>query len=379
MKSLVYMDYAAATPVSAEVRAAMEPYFTDKFYNPSATYLLAKQAHDELEQARASVARVLGARPVEITFTAGGSEANNLAIRGVMQCYPEANVVISAIEHDSVLAPADLYDRRIAPVDIRGIVDVAELGKLVDDQTVLVSIMYANNEIGTVQPIREIARLVEAVRSQRVRYGNKLPLLLHTDAAQATNYLDMHIDRLGVDLMTLNGGKIYGPKQSGVLYIRAGVQLQPLIAGGGQEHGLRSGTENVAACVGFATALTATQAMRRDEVARLQVLQNQFVDGVQAKLPGVTLNGSKTKRLPNNIHLTFPGIDNERLLLQLESAGILAAAGSACSASNDEPSHVLAALGLSEADARSSLRFTMGRSTTGADIDVVLAALVSLV
>jgi cysteine desulfurase len=378
MSRAIYLDHAAATPIDERVLAAMQPYFADKFYNPSATYLAARRVADDLRGARARVGVTLGARPTEVIFTAGGTEANNLAIHGVMTQYPEANLIISSIEHDSVVAPANRYDCRLAAVDERGLVDVTALQELIDNQTVLVSVMYANNEIGTVQPIREIAQLCEDVRKQRRQTGNKLPLLLHTDAAQATNYLDVHVSRLGVDLMTLNGGKIYGPKQSGALYVKAGVVLRSLIDGGGQEQGLRSGTENVSAAVGFATALELAQAMRHDEIDRLQKLQKQCIETVLRIIPAVQLNGSKSKRLPNNVHLTFPGVDNERLLIQLDEAGIMAAAGSACSASSEEPSHVLRALGLNDTLARSSIRFTFGRSTTAQDIETVTQTLARL-
>lgn len=378
MAHVIYLDYAAATPLDERVLAAMQPYFSDKFYNPSATYLAAKDVANDLKAARATVAAVLGARPSEVIFTAGGTEANNLAIHGIMGQYPDANVLCSAIEHESVTAPAERYDHRLAAVDARGIIDLEKLATRIDDRTVLVSIMYANNEIGTVQPIREVAQLIEQVRKQRRQAGNTLPLLLHTDAAQAANYLDLHVARLGVDLMTLNGGKIYGPKQSGVLYVKAGLSLQPLIDGGGQEQGLRSGTESVANAVGFAAALELTQAMRHDEVSRLQSLQKQLIHDVLAAVPTAQLNGSKSRRLPNSVHLTFPGHDNERLLMQLDEAGIMAAAGSACSASNEEPSHVLKALGLSEADAQSSLRFTLGRQTNEQHIKTLAGTLAQL-
>lgn len=356
----------------------MQPYFTDKFYNPSATYLAAKATMDDLKAARSTVANALGSRPSEIIFTAGGTEANNLAIYGVLSQYPDANVVVSAVEHDSILAPSGRYDQRIGPVNDKGIVDITALGECIDDQTVLVSIMYANNEIGTVEPIRDIAQLLDAIRKQRRQAGNKLPLLFHTDAAQATNYLDVHVSRLGVDLMTLNGGKIYGPKQSGILYVKAGTVLRPLIDGGGQEQGLRSGTENVAGAIGFAAALELAIAMRHEEVERLQLLQKLFLDDIAAQLPNAQLNGSKTKRLPNNIHLSFEGVDNERLLIQLDEAGIMAAAGSACSASSEEPSHVLRALGFDDAAAQSSVRFTLGRATTEQDIKTVVQTLAKL-
>ena len=319
---------------------------------------------EALEAARSKVAHWLGAKSSEIIFAAGGTEANNLAIHGIMRRFPKGNIVVSAIEHESVLAPAGQYNCREAGAHPDGRINVDDLKVKIDSQTVLVSVMYANNEIGTIQPIREISRLIADIRHQRQAEGNKLPLYFHTDACQAANYLDLHVARLGVDLMTLNGGKIYGPKQSGCLYVKAGVVAEPLIDGGGQERGLRSGTENVAGAVGFAEALDLAQEMRREEAVRLQTLQRQFIEELEKNIPDVVINGSLKYRLSNNIHVTIPGQDNERLLIQLDEAGIQAAAGSACSASNEESSHVLHALGLDDAAARASLRFTMGRSTT---------------
>jgi cysteine desulfurase len=233
--------------------------------------------------------------------------------------------------------------------------------------------MYANNEVGTIEPLREVAELVAQKRAERRKDG--LPLYLHTDACQAPNYLDLHVARLGVDLMTINGGKIYGPKQSGALFVGAHVELKPQILGGGQERNLRSGTENVAQAVGLATALDIAQAMRHDEAKRLQELQKYFFAELEKAVPTAVVNGSRKKRLPNNLHITIPSVDNERLLMQLDEAGILAAAGSACSASDEEPSHVLRAMGISDADAQSSLRAAMGRGTSRADLDAFLAAL----
>ena len=370
---MIYLDHAAATPVDPRVLKAMGPYFADNFYNPSATYLAALEVRKGLEAARSTVGHWLGVRASEIIFTAGGTEANNLAIHGVMRRFPRGNIVISALEHESVLVPAREYDCREVAVQADGRLDLDDLRDKIDDQTVLVSIMYANNEVGTVQPIREVAKILAEKRAQR---GVKAqPLLLHTDACQAANYLDLHVARLGVDLMTINGGKIYGPKQSGVLYVKAGTVLDPLIQGGGQERGLRSGTENVAGAVGLATALELVQHDRHSEVERLKALQQQFIKLVAEQLPAAVINGSQKYRLPNNIHLTLPGEDNERLLIQLDEAGILAAAGSACSASDEEPSHVLRALGLSDRDAQASLRFTMGRGTTMTDIKRTVQAL----
>lgn len=379
MKQTIYMDYAAATPLDPKVHTAMQPYFQQQFFNPSALYLASQGVAKDLSTARAKVANILGAKPTEIIFTAGGTEANNLAINGVLQQYPDANVVTSAIEHDSVLAPVKQYDHRIVAVDEQGRILVNDLAKKIDDKTVLVSIMYANNEIGTIQPIREVAKIVGEERVKRIKSGNKLPLLLHTDACQAANYLDLHVHRLGVDLMTLNGGKIYGPKQSGVLYKAAHVQLKPQILGGGQEFGIRSGTENVACSIGFATALDLVQAKRNEEVVRLRTIQQEFINELHKQIPEVIINGSMKYRLPNNVHITLHDQDNEKLLMSLDELGIMCATGSACSASKDEASHVLDALGLSEKSARSSLRFTLGQQTTIEDVRQCVKSLQKIV
>lgn len=373
-----YFDYAAATPVSPEVMQAMMLYFSEKFYNPSATYLAAQNTHKELENARARVAAMLGTRKNEIIFTAGGTEANNLAIRGVMEAFPGKKVLVSSIEHDAVIGPANMYDMQTLPVTEAGMVDVDTLIEHITDDTVLLSVMYANNEIGTIQPIRRIIQAVEAVRAARKQSGNTVPLYVHTDACQASNYLDLHVSRLGVDLMTINGGKIYGPKQSGALYVASQVTLAPQILGGGQERGKRSGTENIAFAVGLATALEEAQAIRHQESARMAGLQAHFFKKIKAAVPTTVINGSLKHRLPNNVHVTFPGADNERLIFALDEQGFQVAAGSACSASNDTPSHVLRALGLSDEQAQNSLRFTMGRDTTTADVDALVEALAQL-
>lgn len=376
MSQRVYLDYAAATPLDAKVLEAMQPFLTDKFYNPSATYSAAINVHKQLEAGRSKVAHWLGANSSDIIFTAGGTEANNLAIHGVMQQFPNANIVVSSIEHDSVLIPASQYEMRHVAVDEKGRIDLKDLAKNIDENTALVSVMYANNEIGTIQPIREVAKVVTEARNAR---ESDLPLYLHTDACQAANYLDLHVSRLGVDMMTVNGGKIYGPKQSGCLYVKAGVQLLPLIYGGGQERKLRSGTENVAGNIGFAIALDIAQQSRHEEVVRLQQLQQNFIRSLRGPILQAQVNGSVKYRLPNNVHITFPGLDNERLLIQLDEVGIMAAAGSACSASDEEPSHVLRAIGVTEADAQASIRFTMGRQTDETAIARTVEALTQLV
>lgn len=375
---MIYLDHAAATPLDPEVLQAMQPYFAEQFYNPSASYMPAQQVRAALEQARADVAAELGARSSEIIFTAGGTESDNLAITGVMSRFPDANVVVSAIEHDAVLESARQFNCSAALVTEEGRVDIGDLVARIDDSTVLVSVMYANNEVGSLQPLRDISHNLMDIRDARRRAGNTLPLYLHTDACQAANYLDLHVSRLGVDLMTLNGGKIYGPKQSGILYVSSRVKLQPLIRGGGQERGLRSGTENVAACIGFAKALQLVQARRHDEAKRLSELRDLTFGLIEEKLPAAIINGSRKHRLPNNIHLTLPGQDNERLLVELDERGILAAAGSACAASSDTPSHVLKAMGIADSDAQASLRLTMGRATSEADIRALVSTLAEL-
>lgn len=359
MVSHVYLDHAAATPLDPAVYSAMQPLVTEQFYNPSATYLAAQNVRRLLESARADVAQCLGSRPTEIVLTAGGSEANNLAIRGVMARNQEKKILVSSIEHDSVLAPAERYERLLIPVTSEGIIDMAAFAKLLDDDVAMVSVMYVNNELGTVQPIAAIAALL----AERYPSVATRPLL-HTDACQAPLYLDVHVHRLGVDLMTINGSKLYGPRQTGALFVRAGLALEPLIYGGGQEQTLRSGTENTAGAVGLATALSAAQMHRKPEGARLRAIQQQFIQELLATVPNIQINGSRKQRTPNNIHVTLPGTDNERIMMQLDQAGFAVAVGSACSASSELPSHVLMAMGLSEADAQSSLRITMGRSTT---------------
>lgn len=375
----IYLDYAAATPMDSTVIAAMEPYLSRQFYNPSATYLAAKQVSKDLEVARSSIAGWLGARSSELIFVAGGTEANNLAIQGVMRQYPNGNIVISAVEHPAVLEPALQYECKLSPVDQNGLISIPTLEKVINDSTVLVSVMYANNEIGTVQPVRRIAQLLQSIRKKRQAAGNDLPIYFHTDACQAAGYLDLHVARLGVDMLTINAGKIYGPKQCGALYASAGLQLAPQILGGGQERGFRSGTENTANIIGFAVAMDLVQSQRVEESLRLRRLQELFIELLEKYLPTAKVNGSVKYRLPNNVHITVPGSDNERLIMEMDEVGIMCAAGSACSASSEEASQVLAAIGLSQQTARSSLRFTMGRQTTEEDIRRTVAQLSKLV
>lgn len=374
----LYFDHAAATPLDPLVLQAMQPYLAEKFYNPSALYLAAREVSQAVAAARQSVAGVLQAKASEIIFTAGGTESDNLAIRGVMEAFPGKNCVVSAVEHDAVLKPARAYGAKIVHVKADGRVDIEALEQLIDDQTVLVSVMYANNEIGTVQPLHEIATLLQKIRTARHAASNQLPLYFHTDACQAANYLPLLVHSLGVDLMTLNGGKVYGPKQSGILYVRTGTELAPQILGGGQERGIRSGTENVPGIIGFAAALQMARDRREAEAARLSSLRQHFIETLSKKRPNIVVNGSTEYRLPNNVHITIPGGDNEWLMMELDERGIMVATGSACSASSDEPSHVLAAIGLSDEAARASLRLTFGRPTDMEAVDKLISVLLSV-
>lgn len=379
MKTMIYMDYAAATPMDESVFTAMRPYFTEKFFNPSASYLAAQHVKRDLSDARARVAHWFGARSSEVIFTAGATEANNLAIHGVMQQYPNANIVVSSIEHESILAPAHQYPCREVPVQPTGLIDMDALQAAIDDSTALVSVMYANNEVGTIQPISHIGQLIEAIRKDRRKRGVDMPIYLHTDAAQAANYLDLHAARLRVDLLSVNGGKMYGPKQTGVLFVSSKVRLSAQTTGGGQERGLRSGTENVAGFIGLSRALELVQERKHEEGKRLRELQRLFMQLLKEQIPQAVVNGSKNHRLPNNVHITIPGQDNERILMSLDEQGIICAAGSACSASNEEPSHVLRAMGLRDEEAQASLRFTFGLHTSESDVHTVVQNLASLV
>jgi cysteine desulfurase len=364
-----YFDYAAATPLLPEVLVSMEPYLKDKFYNASGLYLGAKTNYQAIVEARHVIARGLGAKPTEIVFTAGGSEANNLAIRGIMESYPSSNMIVSSIEHESVLRPSNLFATKTVKVDKQGVVKLDDLKSKIDKKTVLVSIMYANNEIGSIQPIRKIAKLIKEIRQSRESKGNQTPIYLHSDACQAGNFLDMQVFKLGVDLLTINSGKIYGPKQCGALYVKTGLILKPLIFGGGQEWGLRSGTENIANIVGFATAWQKVRSNYHEEAERLTIIRDNFIS--KNLTPVVfQLNGPKsTNRLANNIHITIDGKDNEIMAMVLDEKGFQVAIGSACSASSEEPSHVLKAIGLTDEQARSSLRITLGFYTTDKSLE----------
>ncbi len=375
----IFLDYASTTPMSPFVRKAMEPYFSDQFYNPSALYLAAKDVKKSIEVARVEAALEFGVRPAELVFTAGSTEANNLALRGVMELHKGGHCIVSAIEHDSVLHTAGHYDYSILPVDRQGIAETAKLKSLITQNTVIVSVMLANNEVGSIQPLHEISKIIAEERAKRLKNGNFLPIYLHCDASQAYNYLQVLPHSLGTDLVVVGGSKIYGPKQTAVLFVKNGIKLASIITGGGQEWGLRGGTENVPGIIGLVAALKETAQQRNSELTRLKELQKFFFEELYKNIPQVIINGNIKHRLPNNIHVTIPGTDNERLIMQLDDAGILAAAGSACNASSEIPSHVLIAMGLSESAVRGSLRFSMGRATTKAEITNTVRSLANFV
>lgn len=372
----IYLDHAATTPLDPRVFEVMEPYLREQFANPSSLYGAARQTRQALEDARAAVANLLGAKLTEIVWTSGGTESVNLAIQGVLQAHQGATWVATAIEHDAVLANSP---DKVVPVKSSGVVDPEAVIASITDQTVLVSVMLANNEIGMIQPVADIAKAVAQIRADRTTRGVKLPLYLHTDACQAPGYLNLQVARLGVDLLSLNGSKIYGPKGSGLLYDRTGTILEPLLRGGGQERGRRSGTENVAAAVGLAKALELATAEREAESHRQAALRDNLWQKLQQSLPDAILNGDLKRRLPNNLNLTIPGVDGQTLVLYLDKAGIMASTGSACSSSSQLPSHVLLALGLTPEQATSSLRLTLGCSTTTKDVEYVAEQLPQIV
>ena len=364
----IYLDYASTTPVHPRVLEAMEPYLRQEFGNPSNLYALGRRAGDALERARAQVAAILGSHDDEIVFTGGGSESDNLALKGVAMAAPRRrHLVTTTIEHSAVLGAArDLQEHwgievTYVPVDERGIVDPAAVVAALRPDTCLVSVMLANNEIGTIQPVAEIAR---ACRARGVP--------IHTDAVQAAGFLDLNVDRLGVDLLSLSGHKFYAPKGVGVLYVRRDTPLVPLIHGGSQEGQRRAGTQNVAGIVGCGVALELVERHRAATCARLTALRDRLIDGIEAAVPGALLNGDRRRRLPGNANFCFGDVQGETILLELEHDDVYASSGSACHAGSQDPSHVLLAIGRSAELAHTAVRLTLGAPTTEAEIDRVL-------
>jgi cysteine desulfurase len=353
------------------------------------------KAKEALNQAREKISQILKAKPGEIVFVSGGTESANLAILGLSRALKKiskkpSHIITTKIEHPAVLnAVLSLKEEGFAvtvlPVDKYGLINLEELKKALRPETILVSVMYANNEIGTIEPIAEIGKVIKDFRKQKLEIGNwKLEIdektpFFHTDACQAAGYLDLNVDKLGVDLLTLNGSKIYGPKGAGILYIRTETPLRPLIFGGGQENGRRSGTENVPAYIGLTKALELVQENKDKESKRLKNLSQKLIDGILKIIPKTFLNGHPEKRLPNNVSITILDIEGEALLLYLDRYGICASTGSACHSQILEPSHVLQAIGLPREIIHGSLRLTLGKETTNKDIDYVLKVLPGIV
>ena len=360
---VIYLDHAAATPVDAKVLAAMQPFFSDSFYNPSAPYAPAVKVRREYEAAKQVIARAIGAKSDDLVMTAGATESINLAFASVT-----GHVITSNIEHHAVLAAARRHEATFVEADERGIVSAEKIKAALTSETQLVSIALANNELGTIQPLRDIAEVVRHERERRLAAGDHTPLYLHSDASQGVGQLDVNVARLGVDLLTLNAAKVYGPKQVGLLWAASSVVLEPTIVGGGQERGLRSGTENVAGVIGFAKAMELASDHRKFEADRLHALR----DSLQAKLtdafPEAVLSGNLKHRLAGHLHVSFPGLDAERVLFALEMRGVLVATGSACAANKGTRSHVLTAIGLAPEVADGSLRLTLGHLSTEANI-----------
>ncbi|GMU40936.1 MAG: cysteine desulfurase [Chloroflexota bacterium] len=376
----VYLDHAATTPPDPEVVAAMLPFLTEAWHNPSSIYVEAQAARAAIDRARATVARLIGAGESEIIFTSGGSESDNLALRGVVAASTRRgrHVITSTVEHHAVLDTLEQMERdgaaevtRLAPGP-DGRVDPAAVEAAVRDDTVLVSLMHANNEVGAVTDIAEVARRVKA-RNPRA--------MVHTDAVQSAAHLGVHVNRLGVDLLTLTGHKLYGPRGAGVLYVRSGTPLQAQILGGGQEERRRAGTEDTAAIVGLARAMAIAWERREADVAHERALQQRLIEELPRRIPMLAITGPRdlAHRLPGNVSCCVGFVEGESILLALDLAGVAASSGSACTTGSVEPSHVLVGMGVPEDLARGSLRFTLGRGNTDADVDRLLEVLPPIV
>lgn len=372
----VYLDNAATTKVRDEVVEAMLPYFTEYFGNPSSLHLFAREAGKGLDTARAQVAKALNAKPEEIIFTGGGSESDNMVLRGIPEAYKKKgkHVITSAVEHHAVLHTLEAMEKEgrvevtYLPVDEYGMVTAEQVEKAIRPDTVLVSIMFANNEVGTIMPIEQIGETCK-------KYG----VLFHTDAVQAVGHVPVDVEKMHIDLLSLSGHKFHGPKGVGALYVRKGVRIPALILGGAQERRKRAGTENVPGIVGMGKAIELATAELEDNAAKMKVLRDRLIFGIPARIPDVKLNGHPTERLPNNVNFSIRFIEGESILLMLDLNGIAASSGSACTSGSLDPSHVLLAMGLSHEVAHGSLRLTLSEFTKPEEIDYVLDTLPPIV
>jgi len=369
----VYLDYAATTPLDPRVLRAMTPYFKEKFGNPSSVHFWGQEARAAIDRAREQVAQALGCRPREIFFTGTTTTSDNLAIQGVARAAKKAgrgnHIITSAVEHHAVLDTCRAMEKEgfkltLLPVDQYGLVDSREVEKTITKETILVTIIYANNEVGTIQPIREIAAITQ-----------KRGVVLHTDAAAGVDYLEVGVEKLGVNLMTIGAHKFGGPKGVGALYVKKGIGIEPLTFGGHHERGLWPGTEAVPLIVGMGKAMEIATEERKEAVEKVTKRRDRLIKGVLAKIPGSRLTGHPTKRLPDIASFVIEGAEGEAMLLMLSDEGIAASSGSACTSGILEPSHVLMAMGISPELAHGSLRFSLGKQTTEEEIDDVLKVL----
>lgn len=380
MRQLIYLDHAATTPVHPRVLEAMLPYFSAAFGNPSSIYALAQESRQAVDESREQVARILGCRTNEVIFTSGGTESDNSAIKGAAFAAKGwgNHIITSAVEHHAVLHSCEYlekfgFETTYLPVDHYGMVNVAELEEAITDRTILISIMLANNEVGTIQPIAEIAQVVK----QRAKKGQRI--ILHTDAVQGAGALDLSVERLGADMLSLSSHKFYGPKGAGILYVRRNTPLFPQQVGGSQERNRRAGTENVAGIVGTAAALELTAEQRESNSRHCAALRDALIAGITSRIPGTHLNGHPTQRLPNNANISFEGVEGESVLLNLDMVGVAASSGSACTTGSPEPSHVLQAMGVPLELAYGTIRFTVGPENTAEEIVYVISQLAGIV
>ena len=378
---LIYMDHAATTAVRPEALEAMLPYFGVSFGNPSSIYTLAQEARNAVDDARQTIAGLIGCRISELIFTSGGTESDNTALKGVAFALRNVgnHIITTAIEHHAILHTCHQleqfgFDVTYLPVDRHGLVDPDDVAKAITDRTILVSVMLANNEIGTIEPVAAIARTVkqEARRLDR-------NILMHTDAVQGAGFLDLNVRELGVDLMSLSAHKFHGPKGVGVLYVKRGTPFEPQMMGGGQERERRSGTENVPGIVGMAEAFQLACQERETTAARCVAMRDRIIEGLQDRVEHAHLNGHPVERLPNNVNISFEAVEGEPILLGLDFAGISASSGSACSSASLEPSHVLLAIGLAAELAQGSVRITLGKDNTDEEVDYMLSVIPDLV
>lgn len=371
----IYMDHSATTPVAPEVMEAMLPYFSEKFGNASSLHSFGLEAKEALEESREKVAGLLGAKPEEIIFTSGGTESDNLALKGIARKNQKSgkHIITTRVEHPAILEccrklEKEGFEVTYLPVTNEGLVDIATLESAIRSDTILISVMHANNEVGTIQPLEEIGRLAA-----------EKDIYLHTDAVQSVGKIPTDVNKLGVDLLSLSAHKLYGPKGVGALYIRKGTRLESIIQGGGHEHGLRSGTENIAGIVGLARAAVLADETRAVEAERLTRLRDRLAELVLSKVKEAWINGTMKMRLPGNLNFGFKYVEGESLLLFLDSKGINVSTGSACSSHKLEPSHVLLSLGLKPEECHGSLRITLGRSNTMEEVDYVASGIAEAV